>query len=127
MLLVIEDGHWADTPTLLLRHLARAPADARIMVLTTVRDTETEASAQLADAVADLRRTGEAVRLHLSGLPVEDVADFLAASTPRGVSSPTLAVMLRAISPVAMPSCSARCGGRSSKRARSRWTEKGFG
>ena len=95
LLLVIEDGHWADTPTLLLlRHLARAPADARIMVLTTVRDTETEVSAQLADAVADLRRTGEAVRLHLSGLPVEDVADFLAASTPRGVSAPTLAVML---------------------------------
>jgi DNA-binding SARP family transcriptional activator/DNA-binding CsgD family transcriptional regulator len=96
VLVVLEDGHWADTPTLLLlRHLARAAADARIMVLATFRDTEAEVRGELADALVDLRRAGDAVRLHLSGLRVEDVADFLAASTPRGTASPGLAVALR--------------------------------
>ncbi|MGH2896041.1 MAG: ATP-binding protein [Solirubrobacteraceae bacterium] len=41
LVVVIEDGHWADTPTLLLlRHLARGAADARGLVITTFRDTE---------------------------------------------------------------------------------------
>ena len=43
LVLVIEDGHWADTPTLLLlRHLARGAPEARMLVITTFRDTEAE-------------------------------------------------------------------------------------
>src|SRR3954451_2020026 len=39
VLLVLEDGHWADAPTLLLlRYLARAAANARLLLLATLRD-----------------------------------------------------------------------------------------
>src|ERR1700693_3077032 len=56
MLVVLEDLHWADLPTLLLlRHLARGASDARVLVLATFRDTDAEVPAELADALADLR------------------------------------------------------------------------
>jgi predicted ATPase len=78
LLLVIEDGHWADTPTLvLLRHLARATTEARVLVLATFRDTEADVPAELADALADLRRSDDVVRLHLGGLTEDDVEDFV--------------------------------------------------
>ena len=78
LLLVIEDGHWADTPTLvLLRHLARATTEARVLVLATFRDTEADVPAELADALADLRRSDDVVRLHLGGLTADDVEEFV--------------------------------------------------
>ena len=78
LLLVLEDGHWADTPTLvLLRHLARASSEARVLVLTTFRDTEADIPAELADALADLRRSEHVVRLHLGGLSEDEVGEFV--------------------------------------------------
>ena len=51
VVLVIEDGHWADAPTLLLLcHLARGAAEARALVVTTFRDTEAEVPETLAAA-----------------------------------------------------------------------------
>src|ERR1700712_2437893 len=48
ILFVIEDGHWADAPTLqLMRHLARAAWSARLMLLGTFRDTEAELPREL--------------------------------------------------------------------------------
>jgi DNA-binding CsgD family transcriptional regulator len=78
LLLVLEDGHWADIPTLvLLRHLARASSEARVLVLITFRDTEADIPAELADALADLRRSDDVVRLHLDGLTEDDVGEFV--------------------------------------------------
>jgi DNA-binding CsgD family transcriptional regulator/tetratricopeptide (TPR) repeat protein len=78
LLLVLEDCHWADTPTLvLLRHLARASSEARVLVLATFRDTEAEIPGALADVLADLRRSDEVVRLHLGGLSEDDVGEFV--------------------------------------------------
>ncbi len=78
LLLVLEDGHWADPATLvLLRHLARATSEARVLLLATFRDTEADVPAELADTLADLRRSDEAVRLSLSGLTEEDVGEFV--------------------------------------------------
>ncbi len=78
LLLVLEDGHWADTPTLvLLRHLARASSEARVLVLATFRDTEADIPGALADVLADLRRSDEVVRLHLGGLSEDDVGEFV--------------------------------------------------
>ncbi len=57
VVLVIEDGHWADTPTLLLlRHLAKAPWAGRVLLFATFRDTEAEVPEGLAQTLADLRR-----------------------------------------------------------------------
>ena len=78
VLLVIEDAHWADVPTFdLLRHLARATTDARILVLATFRDTEADVSPELADVLADLRRSEDVVRLHLGGLTTDDIDEFV--------------------------------------------------
>jgi DNA-binding CsgD family transcriptional regulator/tetratricopeptide (TPR) repeat protein len=78
LLLVLEDCHWADTPTLvLLRHLARASTEARVLVLATFRDTAADIPAELADALADLRRSDDVVRLRLGGLTEDDVEDFV--------------------------------------------------
>jgi DNA-binding CsgD family transcriptional regulator/tetratricopeptide (TPR) repeat protein len=78
LLLVLEDGHWADTPTLvLLRHLARASGEARVLVVVTFRDTEADIPAALAEALADLRRLDDVVRLGLDGLSEDDVGEFV--------------------------------------------------
>ena len=78
ILLVIEDGHWADAPTLmLLRHLARSAASARLLVLATFRDAEADVPPALSETLADLRRSDDVVRLRLAGLSDEEVAEFV--------------------------------------------------
>jgi ATP/maltotriose-dependent transcriptional regulator MalT len=78
LVVVIEDGHWADTPTLLLlRHLARGAAEARALVVTTFRDTEAEVPEALSSALVDLRRSEGVVRLRLGGLSTEEISEFV--------------------------------------------------
>ena len=79
LVIVIEDGHWADTPTLLLlRHLARGAAEARALVVTTFRDTEAEVPEALSSTLVDLRRSEGVVRLRLAGLTADEIGDFVA-------------------------------------------------
>jgi DNA-binding CsgD family transcriptional regulator len=90
VLLILEDCHWADAPTLLLlRHLARAAGDARLLVLATFRDTDADVPAPLAEALADLRRSDAAVRLRIGGLSGDEVAEFVQRAA--GAGSPRLA------------------------------------
>lgn len=87
ILLVVEDGHWADAPTLLLiRHLARAAQNARLMLLVTFRDTETELAPELAETLADLRRSENVLRMRLPGLTGAEISDLVsrAAGGPGG-------------------------------------------
>src|SRR4051795_5890478 len=78
LVVVVEDLHWADTPTLLLlRHLARGAGDARALVLTTFRDVEADVPRRLADALVDLRRSEGVVRMRLGGLSAEEVSQFV--------------------------------------------------
>jgi len=78
LVVVIEDGHWADTPTLLLlRHLARGASDARALLVTTFRDTEAEVPEALSAALVDLRRSEGVVRLRLGGLSAEEISEFV--------------------------------------------------
>ncbi len=87
ILLVVEDGHWADASTLLLiRHLARAAWQARLMVLMTFRDTEPELAPDLTEALADLRRSENVLRMRLPGLTGAEISDLVnrAAGGPGG-------------------------------------------
>ena len=78
LLLVLEDGHWADAPTLLLlRHLARAAWNARLLLLATFRDTEADVPGELSETLADLRRSEDVVRMRLAGLSGAEVADLV--------------------------------------------------
>jgi DNA-binding CsgD family transcriptional regulator/tetratricopeptide (TPR) repeat protein len=78
LLLVLEDWHWADAPTLLLlRHLARSTWRARLLLLATFRDTEADAPAELGETLADLRRSDDVVRMRLAGLSGVEIADLI--------------------------------------------------
>lgn len=78
LLLVLEDGHWADAGTLLLlRHLARSSWSGRVLVLTTFRDTEVDVPRELPETLADLRRSDDVLRMRLDALSGDEVADFV--------------------------------------------------
>jgi DNA-binding CsgD family transcriptional regulator len=80
IVLVIEDAHWADAPTLqLLRHLARSTWNARVLVLMTVRESSEERSPELDETLADLQRSEHVARIRLAGLSGSEVADLVAA------------------------------------------------
>ena len=99
VLLVIEDGHWADASTLLLlRHLARAPWSGRVLLFATFRDTEAELPEALSQTLADLRRADDVVRLHLGGLTTGDVSEFVERTAVRQTAD--LPEMATAISDV---------------------------
>jgi DNA-binding CsgD family transcriptional regulator/tetratricopeptide (TPR) repeat protein len=78
VVLVLEDAHWADAPTLgLLRHLTRAGGRARLLLVATFRESETDMPEALSELLADLRRSDDAVRLRLGGLSRDDVTEFV--------------------------------------------------
>ncbi|HWC27813.1 MAG TPA: AAA family ATPase [Solirubrobacteraceae bacterium] len=80
LLLVVDDLHWSDRPTLLLlRHLLRHPDPARLMVLGLVRDVEVGDDHPLTELIADLRRERRLDRVALAGLS-EREADALVAA-----------------------------------------------
>jgi len=69
VLLVLEDLHWADKPTLLLlKHVMESQEEAPLLILGTYRKTELGQAHPLADALGDLRRTQAVDRLSLHGL-----------------------------------------------------------
>lgn len=78
VLLILEDGHWADAPTLLLlRYLARAASSARLLVLVTFRDAEADVPETLAEALADLRRSDTVSRMRVAGFSGEEISEFI--------------------------------------------------
>jgi DNA-binding CsgD family transcriptional regulator/tetratricopeptide (TPR) repeat protein len=78
ILLVLEDGHWADPTTLLLlRHLARSAWNARLLILATFRDSDADLPAELSETLADLRRSDDVVRMRLEGLSGAEVSDLV--------------------------------------------------
>jgi DNA-binding SARP family transcriptional activator len=67
--LVCDDLQWADPPTLqLLRHIARAPAPGRLLLVGTYRDVEVTPESPLGELIADLRREQPLDLVALGGL-----------------------------------------------------------
>jgi DNA-binding SARP family transcriptional activator/tetratricopeptide (TPR) repeat protein len=80
LLLVLDDLHWADSPTLqLVRHLIRAPQPRRAMFLGTCRAGELADDHALADVVASLRREAMLTEVTLGGLAEAEVGELVAA------------------------------------------------
>jgi class 3 adenylate cyclase/predicted Ser/Thr protein kinase len=80
LVLVLDDLHWADRPTLLLlQHLARRLAGSRLLVLGTYRDIELDRRHPLASALADLRRERLFDKILLHGFSREEVLALLEA------------------------------------------------
>ncbi len=78
LLVVLEDVHWADAPTLLLlRHLARARWKGRVLVFASFRDAEADLPELLSQTLADLRRSEDVVRLRLGDLSPDEVSELV--------------------------------------------------
>ena len=91
VVLVLDDLHWADKPSLLLlRHLLRSVTPIRMLILATYRDTDLDRSHPLADVLGDLRRESGVTRLDLVGLDARVSSSSW--STPRDTiwTSPAL-------------------------------------
>jgi DNA-binding CsgD family transcriptional regulator len=86
LVLVLEDLHWAgDTALQLLRFLVANSADARTLLLGTLRTTAPDRSAALVSTVAQLYQLDGVHRIDLAGLSTEEITDYL--SQVAGVSS----------------------------------------
>ena len=84
LMIVLDDIHWADKPTLLLlQHLAREVHNVRILLVGTYRDTELARTHPLSEALAELNREGGFQRVVLRGLDEPEVRAYLAATTGR--------------------------------------------
>jgi class 3 adenylate cyclase/tetratricopeptide (TPR) repeat protein len=78
LVIVLDDLHWADTPSLLLlEFMARELAGARILILGTYRDVELSRRHPLSRVLGELARESLVDRVLLRGLTREDVARFI--------------------------------------------------
>jgi len=74
MLLLFDDLHWADRPTLLLlRHVMRSASMASIAIVATYRESELDRTHPLAEMLITLRRERAITRLALRGLKITQV------------------------------------------------------
>jgi pentatricopeptide repeat protein len=78
LVLVLEDIHAADAPSLLLlQFMAGEIAMSRALVVATYRDTEPARDQPLGTALAELARIHGTTRISLSGLDERDVARYI--------------------------------------------------
>jgi class 3 adenylate cyclase/tetratricopeptide (TPR) repeat protein len=91
VVLVLDDLHWADKPSLvLLRHLLRSSTPMRLLVLATYRDTDLDRTHPLSDVLADLRRQPGVDRLDLQGLDEGEITNFLTSAAGHELDDPGL-------------------------------------
>ncbi|HEY5638927.1 MAG TPA: protein kinase, partial [Dehalococcoidia bacterium] len=78
MVLVLDDLHWGDKPSLLLlQFLTRELRGSRLLVLGTYRDVELRRAHPLSQTLGELGREGLSHRITLRGLTEQDVARFI--------------------------------------------------
>jgi DNA-binding SARP family transcriptional activator len=81
VLLVLDDLHWADKPTLmLLRHLARGFDTAQLLIVGAYRVTEATGNS-FGDALSDLRRARAVWQFDIGGLSESETAELIALQT----------------------------------------------
>ena len=94
IVLVLDDLHWADRPTVqLLRHVVSADAPLRLFVIGTFRDSDVDPDHPLAEALAALHRESGVERLALGGLGDDELLALL--ETRAGHAMPDEGVALR--------------------------------
>ncbi len=81
VVLVLDDLHWADKPSLqLLRHLVANSSASGLVILGTYRDAELSASHPLTEALGGLLREQGVSSMHLTGLEDAGVIAFMKAA-----------------------------------------------
>jgi tetratricopeptide (TPR) repeat protein len=96
VLLVVDDLHWADAPTLLmLGHLARVPRSSPLLILVTFRRAELSADRTLSDTIVDLDRDRLLQRITVPGLPGPEIAKLVTGATGRPPSAGVVRALRR--------------------------------
>ena len=86
LVLVIDDLHWADEPSLrLLKFAAIELRDSRVLIVGTYRDTEVAAKGALARLLGEL--TSPVQHITLTGLSTKEVSELLEHLVGAGVSA----------------------------------------
>jgi class 3 adenylate cyclase len=81
VVLILDDLHWADAPSLsLLRHVVTQDVRLRLLVLAAYRDSDLAAGHPLAELLADLHREEGVSRIPLGGLEEADVFALMEAA-----------------------------------------------
>ena len=81
LILLLDDLHWADKPTvLLLKHLTSSANPARLLVIGTFRDSDVGRGHPLSELLADLHRAEGVERIALKGLGEADVVAIMEAA-----------------------------------------------
>jgi class 3 adenylate cyclase/tetratricopeptide (TPR) repeat protein len=81
MVLVMDDLHWADKPTLaLLKHVLLESAGFHLLLLGTYRESDLSRDHPLTGILADLRGVPGVERLPLQGLDLDDVVSIMEAA-----------------------------------------------
>jgi class 3 adenylate cyclase len=81
LLILLDDLHWADKPSLLLlQHVARELSRMRVLVVCTYRDTDLSRTHPLSEALARLNREAGFDRIVLRGLSRDEVAAYIRAA-----------------------------------------------
>jgi hypothetical protein len=84
LLLVLEDLHWADAPTMsLLRQLVRRGVTSPLLVIATYSDLDADPAAPLTHTLADLRREAGIESIRLDGLRRAEAVALAAAHMGR--------------------------------------------
>lgn len=82
-LLILDDLHWADRPTLLLlKHVVRFREPSRLLVVGTFRDAPPDRSEELDEVITDLARDDLVERVTLQGLDERETAALVEAWAP---------------------------------------------
>ena len=88
LVLVLDDLHWADQPSLLLlQFVARELDNSRLLLMGTYRDVELNRQHPLAESLGELTRERLFQRVLLRGLSQQDVGRFIEVVT--GIVPPT--------------------------------------
>lgn len=78
LLLILDDLHWADSPTVsLLRYVVASSSSIPVMLVGAYRDTEPSRNHPLAALVADLRHEHGVQQIKLTGLAPHEVVAFM--------------------------------------------------
>lgn len=88
LMLVLEDLHWADKPSLLfLEFLAWQMADSRLLLVGTYRDIEVSREHPMSQTLGNITRELFFARFPLAGLSQQEVGQFIAASSHANLAS----------------------------------------
>jgi AAA ATPase domain len=78
VVLVLDDLHWADVPTvLLMHHLLAVPSRPKLLVIATCRPVEISDGTELSASLAHLRRDERVTEIELGGLAEGEVLDLV--------------------------------------------------